>query len=109
MATQPNIINDLSTITKIPSKTLKILVDKFNLCIGSAIHDALLTKETTTQLNIGIGTLSVNLTDMQCKFIPSKDLKLAIKRSIDDKVDPLEYEIEQALIAKLITVCNEEM
>lgn len=103
------IVNDLGASIKIPWKTLNILVKKLNLCIGSAIHDAILNKDDIVILNIGIGTLSIRLADMQCKFIPSKDLKATIKQTIDQEVDPLELELEQALIAKLITVCNEEI
>lgn len=109
MATNPNVINDLGTVTKLPNKVLDTLVSKLDLCIGSAIHDAILNKEDIAILNIGIGSLSVSLTDMQCKFIPSKDLKAAIKRSIEDGVDPVEFELEQALIAKLTSICEEEL
>lgn len=106
MNSKPNVINDLGVLLKIPSKTLSELTDKLNLCIGSSIHDAIIANETTTQINIGIGILSINLTDMQCKFIPSKDLKSTIKRCISEKVDPLELELEQLLINKLITACE---
>jgi len=109
MAANPNVINDLGTVTKIPNKILDALVKKLDLCIGSAIHDAIIAKEEVAVLNIGIGSLSINLADMQCKFIPSKDLKAAIKSSIEDRVDPLELELEQALIAKLISICSEEI
>ena len=42
MTSQPNVINDLSSYTKIPNKILQELVHKLNLCIGSAIHDAII-------------------------------------------------------------------
>lgn len=109
MAAQPNAINDLSTLTRVPNKILNDLVTKLNLCIGSSIHDALLEKEEAVVINIGIGTLSVNLIDMDCKFIPSKDLKSTIKKSIAEKIDPVEYETEEALIQKLLTIYQEEI
>jgi hypothetical protein len=46
---------------------------------------------------------------MQCKFVPSKELKSAIKYSLQDKKDLLELELEQALIEKLLTICDEEV
>ena len=107
MTTQPNVINDLSTYSKVPNKILNELVHKLNLCIGSAIHDAIINKETATVINIGIGSLSINLVDMQCKFIPSKDLKLCIKNGIESKVDPVEFALEQALIDKLLAISEE--
>lgn len=107
MATQSNIINDLSTLVKVPIKALTELYKKECLCIGSAVHDALTADEDVAILNIGIGTLSIELKTKQCKFIPNKELKTAIKRSIDGKVDPVELEIEQELINKLLGICNE--
>lgn len=104
---QVNVIDDLGTVTKVPNKILNELVHKLNLCIGSAIHDAILNKEQVILLNVGMGTLSVSLTDMQCKFIPGKDLKTVIKNSINEKVDPLELELEDALVQKLINICDE--
>lgn len=107
MSNKSNVLVDLSTLLKIPNRTLEELTNKVNLCIGSAIHDGLTAKEETIQLNIGIGTLSINLTDMQCKFTPSKDLKATIKTCISTKVDPLMLELEQSLAEKLISVCEE--
>lgn len=109
MATQPNVINDLSTLTRVPNKVLTELTDKVNLCIGSIISDAKTAGEQTVIINIGIGTLSIDLIDMQCKFIPSKDLRAAIKNSLNSEKDPLELALEQTLIDKLLTICDEVM
>ena len=51
------------------------LVNKTNLCIGSIIHEAILEGRKTALINIGIGALSIDLVDMQCKFLPSTKLK----------------------------------
>ncbi len=107
MSAQINAINDLGTYTKVPNKVLTELFHKLNLCIGSAIHDATINKEDVVIINVGIGTLSVNLADMQCKFIPSKDLKQAIKNSLNSKIDPIELTLEEALAEKLMTICEE--
>ena len=109
MSAQANAVNDLGTLTKIPNKILTELTHKLNLCIGSAIHDAILNKEDVILLNVGIGTLSVSLTDMQCKFLPSKDLKTVIKNSINEKIDPLELELEDTLVQKLLNICDEAL
>ena len=107
MTSQPNVVNDLGTLTKVPNKILTELVHKLNLCIGSVIHDAKISGEEIVVINIGVGNLSVNLVDMNCKFTPSKDLKQAIKDSLADKVDPLELALEQDLADKLIAICEE--
>lgn len=107
MANQTNTLNDLSTLLKIPNKTLETLASKICLCIGSSIHDALQNNEQVIVLNIGIGTLSINLVDMQSKFIPSKELKSVIKRSVNERIDLLELELEKTLTDKLISICDE--
>ena len=101
MASQPNIITDLSTLTKVPNKTLTELVHKINLCIGSIIAEAKTKGEQAVIINIGIGTLSIDLIDMQCKFIPSRELKTTIKTCINGTEDPLDLALEHALAEKL--------
>jgi len=108
MAAQLNIVNDIGNAVRVPGKVMDTLIDTANYCIGSAIHDAILSGEPTTVLNIGIGSLSINLADMQCKFIPSKDLKQTIRKSIDEKLDPLEINLEDTLIQKLLAIYDEE-
>ena len=108
MTGQPNVINDLSTLTKIPNKTLAELTHKINLCIGSIISDAKTAGDQAVIINIGIGTLSIDLIDMQCKFVPSRELKTTIKNCVvTGAPDPLELALEQALINKLINFCEE--
>jgi hypothetical protein len=77
------------------------------LCIGSAISEAKAKGETQTTVSIGIGYLSVNLVDMQCKFVPGKELKVAIKKALDSQIDPLELMLEQTFVDKLLTMCEE--
>ena len=104
---QPNLVNDVGTLLKLPNKVTAEVVSKANLCIGSIISDAKLAGEQTVIINVGIGTLSVDLIDMQCKFVPSKDLKAAIKYSLSEDKDPLELELEKALADKLLAACEE--
>jgi hypothetical protein len=109
MAAQPNIISDISTLTRVPNKILTELIHKTNLCIGNIISEAKESGEQTVIINIGIGTLSVDLIDMQCKFVPSKELRASIKNSLASRKDPLELELEKALTDKLISICEEAM
>lgn len=107
MATQVNIVNDVGTLLRIPTKITTELTDKACLCIGSVINEAKNRGETYTTVNIGIGTLSINLVDMQCKFVPGKNLKTAIKQSLTGQTDPLEFLLEQAFTDKLLAICEE--
>ena len=102
-----NIVKDLGILTKLPNKVLDELIEKINLCIGSEIHDALENDEQDITLNIGIGILSIDLASMQCKFIPSKDLKATIKKCLATKPDPLELALSQELSEKLLAICDE--
>ena len=78
MALQASITNDLATLSKIPIKILLELYKRECLCIGSIIHDAILNNEEAVVVNIGIGTISVDIKTKQCKFTPGKELKTAI-------------------------------
>jgi hypothetical protein len=92
---------------KIPAKVTTELVDKACLCISSAISEAKHKGEPQTVVNIGIGTLSIDLIDMQCKFVPGKNLKTAIKTALTSPVDPLEFELEKIFADKLLAICDE--
>jgi hypothetical protein len=107
MATQTNLISDVGTLLKIPTKVTTELTDKACLCIGSAISEAKRNGENQMALNIGIGVLSINLLDMQCKFVPGKNLKTAIKSALASPIDPLELALEQAFADKLLAICEE--
>lgn len=107
MAAQTNIITDVNNLLRLPTKVSNELVAKMCLCIGSAISEAKLKGETQATVGIGIGYLSVNLVDMQCKFVPGKELKAAIKRALDSQIDPLELLLEQTFSDKLVAMCEE--
>ena len=101
MASNSNVITDLSVLTHIPNKTLTELSHKLTLCIGNIIAEAKSKGEQAVIINIGIGTLSIDLIDMQCKFVPSRDLKATIKTCMSESIDPLELALEQSLIEKM--------
>jgi hypothetical protein len=108
MATpQANLTSDIETLMKMPVKVSKEITDKACLCIGSIINDAKQSGESQVTISIGIGALSVNLLDMQCKFIPSKALKTAIKDALSSETDPLELVLEQSFAEKLLAICEE--
>ena len=44
---------------------------------------------------------------MQCKFVPGKNLKNAIKVALANQNDPLEIVLEQAFADKLLAICDE--
>lgn len=107
MAAQINITSDVGTLLKVPTKVTTELTDKACLCIGSAISEAKRRGDSQVVVGIGIGALSVNLVDMQCKFVPGKNLKTAIKSALTSQSDPLEIVLEQAFADKLLAICEE--
>ena len=107
MSTQINITSDVGTLMRLPTKVTKELVDKACLCISSAICEAKRNGETQTTVGIGIGTLSIDLVDMQCKFVPGKNLKMALKNALSSQIDPLELMLEQTFADKLLAICEE--
>ena len=104
-----NLTDDLGTLLKLPNKVMDELVAKSNLCIGSIIHEAILAKEKTVLINIGIGALSIDLVDMQCKFLPSAKLKATIKKSLSTGTDLLEMQLSESVSEKLVSACLEAL
>ncbi|MBP5468567.1 MAG: hypothetical protein J6Z11_04910 [Candidatus Riflebacteria bacterium] len=51
---QPNLVNDVGTLLKLPNKVTTEVISKANLCIGSIISDAKLAGEQTVIINVGI-------------------------------------------------------
>lgn len=105
--TTVHVLNNLSTYTKVPYKIVEALTEKTELCIGSAINDAKIAGESVIIIDIGIGTLSIDLVDMQCKFIPSKNLKAVIKQAAVDGIDPVQLALEKEFTTKLMAICQE--
>jgi hypothetical protein len=105
-----NLPDDIATLMRLTNKTMEELVSKANLCIGSIIHEAIIAGEKTVIINIGIGSLSIDLVDMQCKFIPSTKLKATIKKSLTNpEVDLLELALSEAVSEKLIAATMEAL
>lgn len=99
-----NLIEDLNTLTTIPNGTLNKLVDKVNYIICNDLEEAMLNSDNTMELNIGIGTLILTLEDdsLEYKFIPTQKLENSIVSTIKDKKNPLEVNIENALVSRIL-------
>jgi nucleoid DNA-binding protein len=104
-----NVVDDVATLLKLTNKTMEELVNKTNLCIGSIIHEAILEGRKTAIINIGIGALSIDLVDMQCKFLPSSKLKATIKKSLTAGTDLLELQLSESISDKLVSACLEAL
>ena len=109
-SSKQNLPDDIGTLLRLPNKTMEELISKANLCIESIIHEAIMAEEKVVIINIGIGALSIDLVDMQCKFIPSTKLKATIKRSLTNpETDLLELALSEAVSEKLIAATLEAL
>lgn len=98
-----NIVNDLSNLTTIPEKTLAKLCSKMIFCISDAIVEAKTQGLSTVDLDIGIGTLSILLSEeeVKYKYIPSTEFEDAVKSSILEERNLLEDKLEQSFAEKI--------
>lgn len=82
-----DIINDLSLLTTIPTKTLDKLVRKTVFCICDAIVETKASEEDITSIDLGIGILYIKHTsttgsDVKYRFEPSSYLEKAVRNAV---------------------------
>lgn len=106
---QQHILSDISTLTRVPNKIMDYLSDMAVICITSAIGDARLQQQDKLLLNIGIGTLAIDLISMEVKFVPSKELKKNIRAVVsgEETEDPVITYIDDEMVKKLCNICEE--
>lgn len=105
-----NIIKDISTLTKVPVKIWKQLLEKLRLCISSTVYDAMLANEDTAIIEIPeLGILSINIVSQQIKFLPSKAMRADLKNCIVHKVDPLELSLDSEVVNKLMSIYKDTL
>lgn len=99
-----DLIKDVATLTTIPEKALSKLVSKSIICINDSVEEALLTNESIVEINIGIGTLYIQLLDnaINYKFIPSSNLESSVRKTVINKQNILERMIEKTLADRII-------
>ena len=90
-----DIINDLSTLSTIPQKTLDKLVRKAVYCINDAVIEDKLADEDITSVDIGIGILYIKhqgtaANNIKYKFEPSVYLSKSLEESLTNGTNPLE-------------------
>ena len=99
-----NIIEDLSTLTTIPVKTLERLTERLSWCLCNALQEALLKKELTVEANVGFGTISFGLEDdvLRYKFIPSPVLEESLRKLLLEGENPLVMTVEKTLATRVV-------
>lgn len=104
-----SLTTDLAKLTNIPKLTLDKLVNKSNLIIADKVLETVLTKESNTVVDIGIGHLYIKIdTDaIKYKFIPTKDLDTYICETITSKSSPLVLKLESSLRDRISSTYKE--
>lgn len=99
-----NIINDVSTLTTIPVQSLEELVHLSSVCICDAIEEDKLKNKDICEIDIGIGTLYILISNesTKYKFIPNKELETNINTTIRKGVNPMTRLVESTLVDKII-------
>lgn len=98
------LVDDISTLTTIPTTVLQQLVNKAIFCICNDVEENKLKNENLTEIDIGLGTLVISVEDnsIQYKLIPCKKLEAAIKNTIINGKNPLVDTIEKTLTQKIL-------
>lgn len=104
-----DLIKDVSTLTTIPEKYLEKLLDKFHYAICDNIVEGVLEGKSLIELNIGIGTLYINILEnsVKYKFVPSPKLESNIRDIIIKETNPLELKLESNLVDKITNIYKE--
>ena len=104
-----NLIEDMSILTTIPKSAIIKLMDKESYIITNGIENNLISGESITEVDLGIGVLSILTEGNQIKyrFVPSNHLEKAIKKTVKNKKSPLTDKLEKTLVKKLTDVYKE--
>lgn len=101
---QIDILNDICTITTIPTASLQQLFDIGSLCIANSIYEAYLSKQEYVELDVGFGTLVIGFENntINYKFIPTKKLEKQTLDAIRNNKDPLANKIEKCFVERIL-------
>lgn len=97
---------ELETITTIPEQQLLKLVEKTMFCVCQDVKESILAKEPTTEIDVGVGTLTIQVANGEVKyrFVPSAKLNDAIIKTIKEGNSPLTLVAETNLKDRIINV-----
>lgn len=98
-----NLLEDVSILTTIPENTLRRLARKEMYCICNDLSEALLKGEKEVVLDLGFGTLTINVDneDIKYRFQPNMVLDRSIKKVCTDKTNPLVELVEETLASRI--------
>lgn len=95
--------DDLKTLTNISSDVIDKLVNKILYIICDDVLDTHLNNNTVTDIDIGIGVLSICVDNNQIKyrFKPSALVECSVKNTIVDLKSPVKERAAKTLASKI--------
>lgn len=101
--------DDLKTLTNISSDVIDKLVNKILYIICDDVLDTHLNNNTVTDIDTGIGVLSICVDNNQIKyrFIPSTIVESAVKNTIVDLKSPVKERASKTLASKINEIYEE--
>ena len=101
--------DDLKTLTNISSDVIDKLVNKILYIICDDVLDTHLNNSTVTDIDIGIGVLSICVDNNQIKyrFTPSTLVELSVKNTIVDLKSPVKERASKTLASKINEIYEE--
>jgi hypothetical protein len=97
------LVEDISALTSIATNSLLNLVDLATCCISHDVLESIIEKNSTTEVDIGVGTLYIKLEgdEIKYKFIPSKKLEESVLKTVTYNLDHLVSKVESSLKKKI--------
>ncbi len=99
-----NLLKDMSTITTINERDLSKLLDVAVGCINETIYeDLVVSKKDISEVDIGLGTLNVQVLDNRLlfKFIPCAKLSDAILSTVKNETNDLVTTLEKSVVERI--------
>ena len=99
-----DILDDICTITTIPTASMNKLFNKIEWCICNSVEESKLSGDNITELDIGIGTLIISIIDnsIQYKFIPSNKLEKGLIDTVIYGKNPLVVNLEDTFANRIV-------
>lgn len=104
-----NLISDVSRLSNIPVATLSKIQDLEKILIAQYISESILTDESITEIDTGLGKLLIQISDsdIRYKFIPSKALDQQLINTVNSKTSPLIDKLENSIQEKIMRTYKE--
>lgn len=99
-----DVVQNLSTLTTISKDTLNQLIDKSMMCMFDAILESCMSNKEATELDIGIGILTIlySNNEIRYKFRPSAKFEEGVIRTIVRHDNTLDKTVDKELKERLV-------